>query len=141
MSPTPILDAITLVRVAIRNALKPLAAPHGVYWLQADQSTPDQPVAYPYIIFQSQDLGGKDVKHLGDYGWQGLVTIRALADGPAGKLRGAEALLVAVLPGMDSLASAGYGFFVEHERPLVLPPDVDGIWQAGSIYRVGMYSA
>jgi hypothetical protein len=134
MSATPLTEAIEKLRAAVYTALSPLAAPHGVYWLQADQNA-----ALPFVIAQSQDAGGRDVKHLGDYAWEGLVTIKALANGQSGNLSGAEALLRAVLPGMNSLAVSGYTFFVEHERPLVLPPDDQGVWQACSIFRVGIY--
>jgi hypothetical protein len=134
MSLIPLTEAIEKVRLAIYTALSPLAAPHGVYWLQADQGVP-----LPYVIYQSQDGGGQDLKHLGDYAWEGLVTIRALANGESGKQSGAEALLDAVLPGMSGLAVSGYTFSVEHERPLVIPPDDNGVWQAGHIYRLRLY--
>jgi hypothetical protein len=134
LSTTPITEAIEKLRQAIYTALAPLAAPHGVYWLQADQSA-----ALPYVIFQSQDAGGRKVLHLGDYAWEGLVTIKALANGTTGKQSGAAALLALVIPGMGSLASTGYTFSVEHERPIVIPPDAEGTWQAAQLYRVGIY--
>jgi hypothetical protein len=129
MSPTPITEAIEKLRRAVSAALAPLAAPAGVYWMQAAQTA-----SLPFVIFQSQDGGGEAVKHLGDYAWEGLVTVRALAVSQSA----AEVLLAAVIPGMASLASTGYTFFVEHERPLILPPNGNGTWQAGHIYRVGI---
>lgn len=130
MSAAPLTEAIPVLRRAIAAALKPLAAPHGVYWLQAQQGA-----ARPFVIFQSQDGGGRDVTYLGDYAWEGLVTIKALADSQSA----AETLLDVVLPGMGSLTTTGYSFFVERVRPLVLSPDVDGVWQSCGIYRVGIY--
>jgi hypothetical protein len=135
MSLVPLTEAIEKVRLAIYTALSPLAAPHGVYWLQADQEV----ATLPYVIYQSQDGGGHDLTHLGDYAWEGLITVRALANGESGKQSGAEALLDAVLPGMNSLTVSGYSFSVEHERPLVIPPDDNGVWQAGQIYRLRLY--
>ncbi len=132
MSATPLTEAIEKLRLAIYTALSPLASPHGVYWLQADQNA-----ALPFVVYQSQDAGGKAVKHIGDYGWEGLVTIKALANS-ATRQSGADALLDAVLPGMQSLAVAGYSFLVEHERPLVIPPDDNGVWTAASIFRVAI---
>jgi hypothetical protein len=133
MSSTPLTEAIEKLRAAVYAALSPLAAPHGVYWLQAAQNA-----ALPFIVYQSQDAGGKDVKHLGDYAWEGLVTVKALANSAGGQ-SGAEALLDAVLPGMSSLAATGYTFAVEHERPLVIPPDVSGTWTAAHLFRIGIY--
>jgi hypothetical protein len=130
MSATPITEAIEKLRAAIYTALSPLAAPSGVYWLQAAQTA-----TLPFVIMQSQDAGGKAVKHLGDYAWEGLVTVKALATSQSA----AATLLAAVIPGMASLTSSGYTFLVEHERPIVIPPDVNGVWQAAQLYRVGIY--
>jgi hypothetical protein len=124
MSTTPILDAIPILRAAVYAALAPLNA--AIYWLQADQG-----VARPFVVYQSQDLGGSAVKRIGDHGWSGLVTVKAIADTQGA----AEALYATVAPGMGSLAHAGYGIIAEFERPLVIPP-LEDIWQSGGVFRV-----
>jgi len=126
MSPAPILDAMHILRTAIYQALDPLTSA-GVYWLQAQQS-----ITLPYVIFQSQDGGGSSVKRIGDHGWSGLVTVRALATSQSA----AEALYTTVAPGMDGLSYVGYTIGVEFDRPLTIPPDVSGTWQTGGIWRV-----
>jgi len=124
MSTTPILDAIRILRTAIYAALSPLNS--AAYWQQADQG-----VARPFVVFQSQDAGGQAEKRIGDHGWSGLVTVKALADNQSA----AESLLATVAPGMASLSYAGRDIAAEFERPLVVPP-LDDVWQAGGIWRV-----
>jgi hypothetical protein len=127
---TPIYAAIPVLRTAIYTALDPLTTA-GVYWQRAAQDA-----AQPYIIEQSQDAGGNAVKTIGALGWQGLVTVKALAP----TLSAAEALLAAVVPGMASLAHAGYSFVARYERPIIIPPDGD-TWQAAHQWRVFINTA
>lgn len=126
----PIYSAITVLRTAIFNALDPLTTA-GVYWQRATQG-----VAPPYVIAQSQDAGGNAVKTIGAFGWQGLVTVKAIAP----TLSAAEALLAAVVPGMASLAYTGFSFVSRYERPIIIPPDGD-IWQAAHQWRIFINTA
>lgn len=125
MSPTPILDAIPIVRQAVYEALVPLNT--ATFWQQAKQGQ-----ALPYVIYQSQDAGGQAEKYIGSHGWSGLVTVKALAVSQ----KAAEDLYAVVAPGMNNLSSTGHDIATEFERPLVIPPDVAGVWQACGIWRV-----
>lgn len=125
MPPAPIFNAIYLVRNAVFDALDPLTTA-GVYWQQAVQTA-----TLPYVIYQSQDGGGSADKKLNALGWQGLVTVRALASSQSA----AETLMTAVAPGMASLSASGYGIMAEYERPIVLPP-ANGVWQCCHQWRV-----
>ena len=128
MSLTPILNAISILRQAVFEAFDPLTT-YPVYWQQADEQV--QP---PFVIYQSQDAGGRAAKHIGDYGWEGLITVRALAPTQGA----AEELLAAVAPGMDALQATGYSFTADYQGPLVVAPDPFGVWQAGHIWRVAL---
>jgi hypothetical protein len=149
MPPTPLYNAISILRTAITDALAPLMAaatpPAGVsyldsagrvkcYWTQAEQlDANQQPVVLPYLIVQSQDNGGTAAKTVGELAWSGLVTVRALA----AHLAYAEALIGVVAPGMASLRAAGYSITVAYERPIVLPPQ-GGVWQAAHQWRIAI---
>jgi len=109
-------------------AIKVLAGSAGVYWTLAPQGT-----ARPYCVLQSQDQGGISTPRLGSLGWSGLITVKAIAD----SLQAAETLLALVAPAMDGLsAPASYDLSVRFVRPLALPVDEDGVWQAGLIWEV-----
>lgn len=126
MSATPIVDAVAIARVATLAALTALAGSTPVYWQQAGMT------AAPFVIAQSQDNGGAAIKWLSLHGWSGLITVRACHTTQVA----AEALFASVASGMDVLTATGHFIQAEWERPLVLPPANDGIWQTGGIWRV-----
>ena len=129
--PSPIYNALNLVRKAIFEALDPLTtAP--IYWQQAAQGQ-----ALPLVVYQSQDGGGSAEKHLNAIGWEGLITVKALASNQSA----AETLINMVAPGMASLSSTGYTVCAEYERPVVIPPDAAGVWQAAHQWRVYLEAA
>jgi hypothetical protein len=121
----PIYNAITVLRFAVAAALTPLTSA-GVYWLRADQDVP-----LPYVIFQSQDLGGKAVERVGELSWEGLVTVRALASDQGA----ADTLMGAIVGGMATLSYAGHTITARYVRPIVIPPDGD-TWQSAHQWRV-----
>lgn len=126
MSTTPIYSALEIVRTAVYTALDALAT-NDVYWTQAPEGA-----ALPLVIFQSQDAGGISVKNVGDLGWSGLITVRALATSQSA----AESLMETIASGMESLsAPTGYTLTTEYERPIFIPP-ADGVWQTGHQWRV-----
>jgi hypothetical protein len=123
--PTPVYNVIAILREALVAALDPLTA-RPVRWvepLQADE--------LPYAISQSQDSGGAALEYVGAIDWTGLVTLRACAT----TLPAAEALMNSLAPGMEVLTHAGVAITTKYNRPLTLPP-VDGVYQAGHIWRV-----
>lgn len=124
MPPTPIIDAISVMREAVYAALDPLTTA-GVYWKQAEAAT------LPYVVFQSQDGGGKADPYLNDVGWQGLVTVKVYATTQSA----AETLLNAVAPGMNSLSATGYAITTIPINPIDLPAE-DGVWSSSYQWRV-----
>lgn len=126
MTPPPIYEAIPALRGAIYRALIAKTT-RPVAWQQAAQTA-----ARPLVIMTSQDGGGQSEKSLGSLAWSGLVTLRALADSQLA----AEQLMAAVAPGMESLSAPGYTVMASYERPIVLPPTTDGVWQACHMWRV-----
>jgi hypothetical protein len=149
MTVTPLYSAIPVLRNAVCDALGVLMAaatpPVGLsyldsagrvkcYWTQADQADANgRVVVPPCVIAQSQDDGGRAVKTIGELGWGGLITVRALAK----YLAYAEVLMNAVAPAMESLSTAGYSITAVYERPVTIPPR-DGIWQAAHQWRVSI---
>ncbi len=132
----PIPDALTIVRVALYAALSPLCGRYNnnpkCYWLIAEEGA-----TFPLMVYQSQDGGGQDASYLGIGGWQGDITIRALAS----KLSEAENLIAGVPAALESLANpAGYTIKATLVRPLVIPPK-DRVWTAAQIYRIQLYRA
>lgn len=129
----PITNAIPVVRTALYAALSPLVGTYSgikkAYWLQAAQGAP-----LPLIIYQPQS-NGEDASFLNGNGYQGLWTVRALAD-TAG---GAETLLNTVVAPIAAITSAGGYSFTATFFQVIAPPPVDGVWQAGLIYRVRLY--
>jgi hypothetical protein len=140
----PIPDAIPLVRAAVRGALGSLApmfnGHRACYWLQAEEGAAaalvtEPPTLASLLILQSQDLGGRDASMLSLGGWEGLITVRALASSPSA----AEAQMAGVASALDTLsAPSGYTIRATLERPLVLPPD-GRIHTYGGIYRIALY--
>jgi hypothetical protein len=137
----PIRDAITLVRTALYGALSPLVddfnGKPACYWQRVEEGVADALVANPptltaCFVYQSQDNGGKQDVTIGDRGWSGLVTIRALA----GSLRAAETLLASI-PDPLVLSATGYDITAIFDRPLVLPV-VENVHTAASIYRISI---
>jgi hypothetical protein len=130
----PITNAIAVVRAALYTALAPVAGTYlgikKVYWLQAAQGAP-----LPFVIFQPQDPGG-DASFLNNNGYEGLWTIRALADSASG----AETLLNATVAPIAAITTAGgYSFTATFEQ-VIAPPPVDTVFQTGLVYRVRMYA-
>lgn len=131
----PIYDSIELVRFCVVPALKLRSGSAGVYWLEKTDGA-----TYPFVVVQSQDLGGQGVPRLNSLGWTGLITVKALAqaNGTGNAQASAETLMKAVAPGMDTLiAPVGYDLSVVYQRPVVIPP-LDGVWQAAHIWRVNL---
>lgn len=136
MVAAPIYSSIRFVRVAVVSALSALSGTAVVYWLEKADSVPGE--IYPFVIVQSQDLGGQADPWIGDLGWRGLITVKALADanGTGNAQADAEALMEQIAPGMESLtAPAGHSLRAAYQRPIVVPP-LDGVWQAGHTWRV-----
>lgn len=132
----PIPNALDVVRVALYAALSPLCGAYNshpkCYWLIAELGAP-----LPLLVFQSQDGGGQDASFIGLGGWQGEITIRALAASP----NAAAAQLAGVPAALEALTNpAGYTIRATFLRPLTLPPK-DGVWTSGQIYRIHLYRA
>lgn len=130
----PIPDAIAIVRVALYSALSPLCASYNgrpkCYWLVAEQGAP-----LPLMISQSQDNGGQDASFLNGGGWEGLITVKALAASQSA----AEALLAGVPAALEGMAHpSGYTIRATFDRPLVLPPK-DGVYQDAQIWHITLY--
>lgn len=140
---TPIRNAITLMRTALYGALSPLVDDFGgkpaCYWQRVDEGVADALVTNPAtlascFVYQSQDNGGKQDVTIGDRGWSGLVTIRALA----GSQKAAETLLNTI-PEPLILSADGYEVTAVFVRPLTLPA-VDNVFTAAFIYRISIRS-
>lgn len=138
MTVAAVYDAITIARLAVEAALKPLVLTQqggvGVprlYWRKAVTGAP-----LPAVVHQSQDAGGVNASFLGYGGWEGDWTVKTLANDDAT----AEAWLAAIRTGMDSLAlpasfSTGYTIQAIYDRPLVLPPDLQ-VYQSAAVWIV-----
>jgi hypothetical protein len=74
--PTPIYDALKLARFAIKQALQARTT-RPVRWWRANSTD-----TRPYVVFQSQDLGGRAEKRVNAMGWSGLIVVKANADLP-----------------------------------------------------------
>lgn len=134
---TPVYDAITIARLSVEAAVKPLVlaqqggtgAPR-FYWQRQSANV------YPCAIHQSQDRGGEGASFLNIGAWAGLWTIQAYANDQTT----ADAWLAAIQGGMASLApptgyTSGYSIQADYDRPLILPPDRD-IYPSGAIWRI-----
>ncbi len=126
--PTPIYRSIRLVRFAVAQALAARTG-RGVYWLEAPGTA-----VRPFVVFQSQDAGGRSERAIGDLGWSGLVVVKAIAD-TAGA---AEQLMEAIAPGMDALATPGYSISALHDKPIVIPPD-GNVHQSAHQWRISLH--
>jgi hypothetical protein len=127
--PTPIYDSITRVRFSIVAALTARTA-RAVYWLEAPSNA-----VRPFLVAQSQDLGGRAERAIGTLDWSGLIVVKAIAD----TLGAAEQLMVSVAPGMDALATiTGYNISALYDHPVVIPPD-GGLWQSAHQWRVSLH--
>jgi hypothetical protein len=142
MPPTPVYDAMQVLRFAIYGALAPLMGAYEdtagnakCYWWQADQEDANRSaVTLPYVIFQSQDLGGRAVKYINSLSWAGLVVVRAHAD----TQDAAEDLMRAILPGMASLTYTGYSIRASYDRPVSNRPDPDRKWMTAHQWRISI---
>jgi hypothetical protein len=130
----PITNAIPVVRTALYAALSPLVSTYlgikKVYFVQAAQGAP-----LPFIIYQPQS-NGEDASFLNGNGYQGLWTIRAMADTQGG----AETLLNTVVAPIAAITTAGGYSFVATFFQVIVPPPLDGVWQSGLVYRVRMFA-
>jgi hypothetical protein len=125
---TPIYDSITRVRFSIAAALTARTV-RGVYWQEAPGGA-----ARPFVVFQSQDLGGRAERQIGALDWSGLIVVKAIAD----TVGAAESLMAQVAPGMEALASTGYGITATYDHPVSLPPD-GSIHQSAHQWRVSLH--
>jgi hypothetical protein len=133
-----VYDAITIARLSVEAALKPLVLTQqggvGVprlYWRKAQAGAP-----LPAVVHQSQGAGGVNASFLGFGGWEDEWTVKALAN--TDEL--AESWLAAIRAGMDSLVlpaafPTGYSIQAIYDRPLVLPPDQQ-VFQSAAIWII-----
>jgi hypothetical protein len=128
MTTTPIYAAISLVRVAVGSALQARTG-RSVWWQSAPGSA-----TRPFVVFQSQDNGGRGERQIGALDWSGLIVVKAIAD----TMSAAEALLAQVAPGMEALSTTGYNISAAYDRPIVLPPD-GAIHQSAHQWRVSLH--
>lgn len=126
--PTPIYDAITRMRYAVAAALTARTS-RGVYWLEAPSGA-----TRPFVVFQSQDAGGRAERQIGALDWSGLIVVKAIADTTGA----AEQLMAQVAPGMEGLTSAGYSITATYDHPIVIPPD-GALFQAAHQWRVSIH--
>lgn len=106
----PVYDAIPVMRGAVAAALGASA-----HWQRNEDAAPTR----PYLIFDSQDGGGRADAYVGCIGWEGLVTVRAVADFQDE----ADAALAPAFTAMQSLsAPSGYAIGARFVRPITLPP-------------------
>ena len=128
MTTTPIYDAITRMRYAVSAALTARTS-RGVYWLEAPSGA-----TRPFVVFQSQDLGGRGERQIGALDWSGLIVVKAVAD----SVGAAEALMGQVAPGMEALTTPSHTITAIYDQPIVLPPD-GSIHQAAHQWRVSIH--
>lgn len=126
--PTPIYDAITRMRFAIAAALQARTA-RGVYWQEAPSTA-----TRPFVVFQSQDNGGRAERAIGALDWSGLIVVKALAD----TVGASEALMAQVAPGMEALTATGYTIAAAYDHPITIPPD-GGVYQSAHQWRVSLH--
>lgn len=143
MTVAAVYDAITIARLSVEAALKPLVLTQqggvGVprlYWRKAVTGA-----TLPAVVHQSQDAGGVNAPFLGFGGWEGDWTVKALAN--TDEL--AETWLAAIRTGMDSLAlpasfPTGYSIQAIYDRPLVLPPEQQ-VYQSAAVWIVRIFRA
>jgi hypothetical protein len=131
---TPITNALDIVTQALHSALSPLVGSHQgnpkCYWLVAEQGA-----TLPYLVYQSQDLGGRDASMLNVAGWEGEITIKSTAVD-----KGAAQTLLATVPAaMEALANpSGFTLTATFIRPLVIPAK-DTRYTAALIYKLELF--
>lgn len=109
----PVYTAIAIVRDAIATALG-----ESSHWQRNEDATPSR----PYLVYDSQDGGGKLNQYVGSKGWRGLITVRAVADFQDE----AEAALAPAYTAMLSLsAPSGYSIGAVYIRPITIPPTAE----------------
>lgn len=126
--PAPIYDAIPRVRFSITAALQARTS-RPVYWQEAPGTA-----VRPFVVFQSQDAGGRAERQIGALDWSGLIVVKAIAD----TIGVAEQLMATVAPGMETLTSTGYSVSSAYDHPIVIPPD-GNLWQAAHMWRVSIH--
>lgn len=136
MTVAAVYDAVTIARLSVEAALKPLVLTQQagvgvprVYWKLQTANI------YPCVIHHSQDRGGQNASFLATGRWSGLWTVQAFATDPAV----AEAWYAAIRPGMDSLAlPSGYtGYSIQAIFDTTLDLGTDkGMWPAGAIWEI-----
>lgn len=130
-----ISQALPNVKAAVFAAMSPLVGLDGeslpaVYWEEATAARPKT-----YLVFQSQDNGGKQVPSIGGRGWTGLITIKAYAP----THDEVDLLLPRVELAMASAtAPAGYDLTVMECYPLTLRSG-DASKAGGLIFRLALY--
>lgn len=136
---TPIYDALSLVRNAVRPALQALTSAV-VYWQEVAEGA-----ALPAIVVQSQDQGGQAELYLSGIGWSGQITVKALTSSSSATngnaAAAAEELIATVAPGMENVAApVGYALSISYLRPVLLPPIAD-VYQTGHTWNVRLERA
>lgn len=131
MTVAPVLDAETILAVAIRDALAPYVETHNgrprCYYQLAEQGAP-----LPYLVYQLQaDI--TPVWRLGLAGASALVTVRALA----ASAQAARALLRGATPGLADLIYPDYDITARYVRSPSIPPQ-NGVYQSAHIWRVSI---
>lgn len=139
MTTTPVYNALDLLEASLRAALAGLVpslngAP-AAYWQQAPDGTSGAlkrgQIAH-FLVFQSQDGGGRRADYISQAGWSGLVVIRAHSLLPA-----TAATVQDGVPAALAAASipAGYTIACRFDRPIAIPP-LDGIHTRASQWRI-----
>lgn len=89
---------------------------------------------FPRGVYQSQDAGGKNDNYIGQNGWKGEVTIRAMDITQSGAYNKAQQAASAAL----GFTHSSYDISVTIDRPITFP--VEKITQ-GSVYTAGIVLA
>ena len=135
MTIMPMSAAIPIVKAAIYTALSPLVAEDdaglpSVYWQEGQLGH-----AATWLVFDSQDKGGKAEETMGGRGWSGLITVRAYAPDD----NTIDLLLPLVELAMQTPAQpAGYSITLLETRPLTIPAS-DSISAGGLLFRLAVY--
>jgi hypothetical protein len=133
----PMSAAIPIVKAALFAALAPLvehdaAGLASVYWAESPLGH-----AATWLVFQSQDNGGKAEPMIGMRGWSGLITVKAYA--PTDDA--IDILLPRVELAMQTPAQpTGYRITLLETRPLTIPAS-DSIYAGGLLFRLAIYPA
>lgn len=102
-------------------------------------SVPPENTEFPCLVFQSQDLGGRNAPSLGLNGWNGLVTLRSISYSQQeayDKLAQATAALSSNVVVSGILTVSGtYNVQIFADRPLPFP--VDKLTE-GALFQAGV---